>query len=255
MLRNTTFQNVDAECVRLYSDTDTSTVDAYVLLEHLTLNHCNTRTFYVKNNKGVIVRDWIISNDYVGSHGRSDYTGQLQLEGSTISNMDLYNLTVADLQATKGGNVDSATVYDFDPMYADEATGDFSLLEGSPAYGKAHDSSALGDLRWAVNSPVGVEEGNVFVNDYILSQNYPNPFNPATKIQYTIPAVGRAYTRSVQLIVYDVLGNEIATLVNKEQTAGNYEVDFNASGLSSGMYFYSLTAGGFSSTKKMILLK
>ncbi len=90
---------------------------------------------------------------------------------------------------------------------------------------------------------------------FILDQNYPNPFNPTTKIRYSIPIVGNADLRSVQLKVYDILGNEVATLVNKEQAAGSYEVDFNAAGLSSGMYFYSLTAGNFSSTKKMILIK
>ncbi len=166
IVRNVTFQNVDAECIRLYSDTDTSTTDAYVLLEHLTINHCNTRTFYIKNNKGVIVRDWIITNDYIGSHGRSDYTGQVQYEGSRISNVDMYNLSVNDLQATKGGEVDTSTIYNFNPMYADSTNGDFTLLEGSPAYGKAHDGTALGDLSWATNA-TSVNE-NLFLQLLIL---------------------------------------------------------------------------------------
>ncbi len=90
-----------------------------------------------------------------------------------------------------------------------------------------------------------------------LQQNYPNPFNPTTKIKYTIPFVETRHTSSVQLKVYDILGNEIATLVNKEQSPGEYEVEFDAGkyNLSSGIYFYQLKAGGFISTKKMILLK
>ena len=83
-----------------------------------------------------------------------------------------------------------------------------------------------------------------------LSQNYPNPFNPSTKIKYQI-----ATSNPVSLKVYDVLGNEVTTLVNEIQSAGNYEVTFDASSLSSGTYFYKLQTGSFVETKKMILMK
>ncbi len=90
--------------------------------------------------------------------------------------------------------------------------------------------------------------------EYLLSQNYPNPFNPATNIQYTIGS-----GQFVTLKVFDVLGNEIATLVNEEKPAGNYEVEFQSTAgslqLASGMYFYQLRAGEFTQTKKMLLLK
>ncbi|MEE9431273.1 MAG: T9SS type A sorting domain-containing protein [Melioribacteraceae bacterium] len=93
-----------------------------------------------------------------------------------------------------------------------------------------------------------------------LFQNYPNPFNPTTTIKYSIPNVisnnvASNFSSSALLKVYDVLGKEVATLVNKEQQPGNYEVEFDASKLSSGVYYYNLTAGGFSKTKKLILLK
>ena len=87
-------------------------------------------------------------------------------------------------------------------------------------------------------------------NSYNLAQNYPNPFNPVTTIQYSIPQQG-----NVSLKVYDVLGNEIAELVNEEKGIGVYSVNFDASGLASGMYLYQLKAGNFVETKKMILLK
>jgi hypothetical protein len=90
---------------------------------------------------------------------------------------------------------------------------------------------------------------------FSLEQNYPNPFNPSTKIKYTIPTVGTSLMKFVQLKVYDVLGNEVATLVNEEKPAGSYEVDFNVSGLSSGIYFYTINLGSFIETKKMILMK
>ena len=87
-------------------------------------------------------------------------------------------------------------------------------------------------------------------NEFVLAQNYPNPFNPSTSITYQI-----AVNNLVNLKIYNVLGNEIATLVNEVQPAGKYEITFNASSLSSGTYFYKLQAGNIIETKKMILLK
>ena len=78
------------------------------------------------------------------------------------------------------------------------------------------------------------------VNKFVLEQNYPNPFNPVTKIKYSISAVGTQPAVSVILKVYDILGNEVATLVNEEKPAGSYEVNFDANNLSSGIYFYKI---------------
>ncbi len=88
------------------------------------------------------------------------------------------------------------------------------------------------------------------ISAYSLSQNYPNPFNPTTTVKYQIPELSYA-----TLTVYDVLGNEVATLVNEEKSVGNYEVEFDGANLPSGVYFYRLTAAKFSDTKKLILLK
>jgi hypothetical protein len=97
----------------------------------------------------------------------------------------------------------------------------------------------------------GVIAENGFTPDgFILYQNYPNPFNPTTNLQYTISS-----RQFVTLKVYDVLGNEITTLVDEEKEPGSYEVIFNAGNLSSGMYFYTLKIGNYSETKKMLLLK
>jgi hypothetical protein len=86
--------------------------------------------------------------------------------------------------------------------------------------------------------------------EYSLLQNYPNPFNPATSIKYEIPEAG-----NVKLKVYNSLGSEVAYLVNEHKEAGRYNLEFNASKLSSGIYFYVLEANQFTSVKKMILLK
>jgi endonuclease/exonuclease/phosphatase family metal-dependent hydrolase len=94
--------------------------------------------------------------------------------------------------------------------------------------------------------------------DFSLEQNYPNPFNPNTKFKFSVPSITLRQPQSdvfVVLKVYDVLGNEVATLVNEEKPAGNYEVEFDATNLTSGIYFYQLRAVNFIETKKMTLLK
>ncbi len=102
------------------------------------------------------------------------------------------------------------------------------------------------------------DESNLF-SEFQLEQNYPNPFNPSTNIRYSIPCVGARCIVPVQLKIYDVLGNEVATLVNEHKPAGSYEVEFDASSgignLASGMYFYRLQAGNFVETKKMLLIR
>ena len=128
--------------------------------------------------------------------------------------------------------------------------------------------SSKGYLYWTdtiyvfKDSIVSVHSENILPTTYALEQNYPNPFNPNTMIKYSIPQ--KSY---ITLIVYDVLGREISTMINKKQSQGNYEVEFNGSELTSGIYFYRLQvytpgsvytpgrAGEFVETKKMILLK
>ena len=103
-----------------------------------------------------------------------------------------------------------------------------------------------------------VEEEQNTVSDFNLFQNYPNPFNPSTKIKFSLPSPLQGEgsgVRSVTLKVYDVLGNEIATLLNEEKTPGTYEVTFNAAGLASGVYFYKIQSGSFTETRKLILMK
>ena len=125
------------------------------------------------------------------------------------------------------------------------------------------------------NGIVNVEEENFSAEEFRLYQNYPNPFNPSTKIRYTVPPAGSpllggARGGFVTLKVYDILGNEVATLVNDEQSPGTYEVEFSVNGLLasriqypasgirnlvSGIYFYQLRVGGYIQTNKMLLLR
>lgn len=103
------------------------------------------------------------------------------------------------------------------------------------------------------NRPSLVSVGNNLpsvVTGFELKQNYPNPFNPSTTINFSIPKSG-----FVKLAVFDLIGKEVASLVNETKSAGNYEINFNASNLSSGIYVYKITSGEFTSSKQMILIK
>ena len=110
----------------------------------------------------------------------------------------------------------------------------------------------VGVYRRPISDVTGIE-GDQTINSELkfkLEQNYPNPFNPATAIRYSVPQ-----NSHVTLRVYDLLGKEITTLVNEEKPAGNYKVKFDAAGLVSGIYFYRLSVGNYSNTKKLILMK
>jgi 5-hydroxyisourate hydrolase-like protein (transthyretin family) len=98
---------------------------------------------------------------------------------------------------------------------------------------------------------VGISSVSFNADNYSLSQNYPNPFNPVTSIDFSIKNAG-----NVSLKIYDILGNEVASLINNQKLqTGKYKIDYNAAGISSGIYYYSLSAENFKATRKMILLK
>jgi len=127
--------------------------------------------------------------------------------------------------------------------YTPSTTVDFSIL-GIPVF-------TVPGLETNVTLPfTNVDEEKNILNDFYLFQNYPNPFNPATKISWHT-----SKSSWQTLKIYDVLGNEVAALVNEEKPAGSYEVNFNAVNLSSGVYIYKLTVDGFVQSKKMMLLK
>jgi hypothetical protein len=126
----------------------------------------------------------------------------------------------------------------------------------SKAYASAHETDPN------LNNNVGVDTTFILtatgVNDrtnslpltFALKQNYPNPFNPSTMIAFDLPSAGH-----VQLRVFDLLGREVASLLDEQRNAGRYHVEWNASQFSSGIYFYQIQAGSFTATKKLILLK
>jgi len=111
---------------------------------------------------------------------------------------------------------------------------------------------AVGNNKTALLYPivVSVDDKPDVINNFYLYQNFPNPFNPNTVIGYQLPVSG-----NITLKIYDLLGREVAILVNEYKPSGNYEVEFNAARLSSGIYFYQLQAGSSIQTKKMVYLR
>ncbi|PJA97032.1 MAG: hypothetical protein CO129_03370, partial [Ignavibacteriales bacterium CG_4_9_14_3_um_filter_34_10] len=109
-----------------------------------------------------------------------------------------------------------------------------------------------GGFRYSQEVEVKVE---AISTEFTLFQNYPNPFNPSTTIKYSIPNNMKSEMSNVKIVVFDILGNVVATLVNENKAAGNYEVKFDGSNLSSGVYFYKLQSGSFVQTKKFLLMK
>ncbi|HZW39178.1 MAG TPA: T9SS type A sorting domain-containing protein [Ignavibacteriaceae bacterium] len=106
------------------------------------------------------------------------------------------------------------------------------------------------EIPFVVLNPTDVDENNSTITNYSLEQNYPNPFNPSTTIKYSLPT-----DNFVSIKIFDLLGNEIAILVNEEKSSGEYEITWNASAYPSGVYFMKMTSGKFTETKKMLLMK
>jgi len=111
-------------------------------------------------------------------------------------------------------------------------------------------SAATSFTIFVVNPTTNVDDISTLPTKYGLSQNYPNPFNPSTLIEYQVPTFSR-----VHLKVYDVLGREVALLVNEAKNASQYSVEWNATGMPSGVYFYRLATENFSQVKRMLLIK
>ncbi len=126
---------------------------------------------------------------------------------------------------------------------------------GGEAVALTNDGASI-DPSWGnVSGTVGVDEEEKLPTEFTLSQNYPNPFNPSTTIKYEIPVQSLNGNMNVSLKVYDLLGREVATLVNKYQPTGSYKVEWNSTEQGSGVYFYQLKIGSYMETKKMIKLK
>lgn len=120
----------------------------------------------------------------------------------------------------------------------------YCVIHGSPG------GVGMSGIIRVTSNPTGVAGNNYQPDQFIVEQNYPNPFNPSTTIRYDLPQ-----TSHVIVQVFSVLGGEIATLVNKEESAGHHEINYDAANMPSGIYIYRVQAGKFTQTRKMLLLK
>jgi len=147
--------------------------------------------------------------------------------------------------------------YDFGAWAGKDSTIKYEVNVKGPSYAPATINITLQDQKEITLPNIILQNATGVLNDesavpkkYSLAQNYPNPFNPSTIISYSLPKESM-----VKLKIYNILGQEVSTLVNKLQTAGNYQVTFNAGSMPSGVYFYKLSADSFNQVKKMLLLK
>ena len=203
---------------------------------------------------GAWAGDWIAADTAVAGAIACYDNG---LFGDAVAGDYIFSRTVTFADTITAGGV----IFKFGAEYpgALAASGGSAPLDNAKGSGQnftffleATDTTVVLLEEWPLTgNPVGVEEiDGQIPSDYTLAQNFPNPFNPSTKIRYTVPVQA-----NVSLRIYDVLGKEVAELINAEQSAGTYEATFDASQLSSGIYFYKLDAGNVTISKKMMLLK
>jgi hypothetical protein len=175
--------------------------------------------------------------------GGETWTTPEQFTPNSTPSLDFRHVSIVPVSPVNPTDEDVITVHlamQGDPMPASTANG-WNIMPPSVTANWYHFTTDI--------AVVGVDD-NITVNSFNLEQNYPNPFNPSTTIKYSL-----AERSAVTLKVYDVLGNEVASLINATQEAGSHSVNFDASKLSSGLYIYTLNTGNFTSSKKMMLLK
>ncbi len=193
-------------------------------------------------------------------------SGGDELEVSKLSLFQIpqanFTLNLYGVELNKDYHFDFFADHNGDGMYQDPPTDhawktDFnSGSKGDVVLNFTHNTNFT-NIAWPYNTTDVERDDEILPEAFSLKQNYPNPFNPTTKIKFTLPAVETSYMTSLR--VYNILGKEITTLINKELSTGTYEIEFSAtnagSNLSSGIYFYQLKAGSFSEVRKMMLMK
>jgi hypothetical protein len=182
------------------------------------------------------------SDVIVGALWKDEGRSYIYFGGTSMDNIADVTMTGEAADDRFGTSVSTAGDVNGD-RYSDVIVGASLNDAGGTMAGRAY-------IYFIYQSGSYVEVDVNIINNYLLRHNYPNPFNPTTKIKYQIPQLS-----FVTLKIYDVLGSEVALLVQGEKSLGSYQVEFNATGLPSGVYFYRLQAGNFVETKKMVLMK
>ncbi len=184
-------------------------------------------------------------------NGNADLDGDGVANGLQIEIQGLLDTLANHLPPLNSSNVTVDSSY---TLAQAQAAYDYIMVNSDGSLGIHNPAFAYGILKASLNA-VGVvlavnDEKSNLPHDFALSQNYPNPFNPTTTIQYQVPEGS-----NVKIIVYDVLGKQVAVLVNGYQDAGTYTTNFDGTNLASGIYLYRMEAGNFVKVNKMLLLK
>ncbi|MCC6865120.1 MAG: Omp28-related outer membrane protein [Ignavibacteria bacterium] len=181
------------------------------------------------------IEKWVIYTSPPGSNGETHFEHVFR---------HAYPNTAGTTFNGNSGNQQFIFTYKIDPVWKDTSMITVAFIQND------NNKEVLNVGKGSVN-PTGITNTNSEIpENFSLSQNYPNPFNPVTNIKFSLPN-----SANVKLAVYDMLGREVILLANGRFDAGNYVIDMDASMLSSGIYFYTLTAGEFKETKKMMLVK
>ena len=181
-----------------------------------------------------------------------DRIGNIYVEGASDGNGTNYDY--ATIKYNASGNQLWAVRYDYSGVYPDYPSS-IAVDNNGSVHVTGQSNRDYLTIKYSQLTGAIINESNI-PTEYKLSWNYPNPFNPTTKIKFDITRNVRREMQDVKLVVYDVLGSEVVTLINESKTVGSYEVEFDATGFPSGIYFYSLLIdGNVIDTKRMILLK
>jgi hypothetical protein len=249
---NSTFYNIDSYGLRVAGPGESSIPNhtAAADIDHTTwynIGISDPREIILLE-KGPNLNPWTVSNSIFVDQ-TSDSKTVVNIKDLPDSVGMITNIDYWTVGPRKWANNIVGDTLMIDPQFADPANGNFTLPSGSQLLTFGTDGGPIGDPRWAGNA-TAVEDLNSLPQKFSLSQNYPNPFNPSTHIDFDLQKSGMT-----TLVVYNILGEKIATLINRNLTAGQHSVDFNASKLSSGVYIYQLNSSGKTISKKMILLK
>ena len=250
---NSTFDTITSYGIRIAGPGESSLPDNTPtgVIDHTTWYNVGTDDGreIILLEKGPNLNQWTVSNSILVKQINKGKTVINLKDQPTPDLSVVHNICLWDVGDRNWRDHPVTDTLNVDPQFADPDNGDFTLPAGSPLLSFGDDGMPIGDPRWGTNyvSAVGPVSGP---NTFALSQNYPNPFNPTTTIPYTLDESGM-----VSLKVFDLLGKEVAQLMDARQAAGLHTVQFDASGLTSGVYFYQLNTGRKTWTRKMTLLE
>ena len=184
----------------------------------------------------------------------SIFFGEGSLVLNSISTVSYSSLSLSINIDAVDFTLDGNNIF-MNPLFCDSENGDYTLAANSPLVGAGENETDIGALGVGCEAIELAIDQNLIPSVYSLHQNYPNPFNPTTKISYDLPEAS-----VVSLSIYDLMGREIRTMINSEQTAGFKNIQWNATdnlgkSVPAGMYIYTIQAGEFRQTRKMVLLK